>query len=178
MTRTRYKFVDDQYPHFITDTVVAWLPIFSQPKFAQIVFDSWAFLQSQRQIQILAYVVMENHLHWIAVGPDLGKRVGEFKSFTATSIIKQMKLMNYETQLEQLKYYRLQHKTDQEHQLWQEGSHPKIIESDSVLWQKIDYIHNNPLKRGYVDDPAHWRYSSARNYQKLPSMIEICTDWV
>jgi REP element-mobilizing transposase RayT len=33
--------------------------------------------------RILAFVIMENHLHWIAVGPQLPKRVGEFKSFTA-----------------------------------------------------------------------------------------------
>ena len=33
--------------------------------------------------------------------------------------------------------------------------------------QKLDYIHHNPVKRGYVDQPEHWRYSSARNYASV-----------
>ena len=81
------------------------------------------------------------------------------------------------TLLEQLQYYKLRHKIDQTFQLWQEGSQPKPIENDDMLLQKLDYMHNNPMKRGYIDDPLHWRYSSARNYARQPSLIEVCTDW-
>ena len=177
MTRTRYRFGDEHYPHFITNTVVAWLPVFSYPAFAEVVLDSWRFLHRERDIDVLAFVIMENHLHWIAVGPQLGKRVGEFKSFTATAIIDKMKAMRYETLLQELKFYKLRHKVDQTHQMWQEGSHPQIIEHEEVMWQKIEYIHNNPLRRGYVDDPIHWRYSSARCYAGQPGLIEVCVDW-
>jgi putative transposase len=38
-------------------------------------------------------------------------------------------------------------------------------------------MHNNPVKRGYVDEPAHWRYSSARNYAVLPGAFEVSSDW-
>ena len=34
-------------------------------------------------------------------------------------------------------------------------------------------IHQNPVKRGYVDQPEHWRYSSARNYLGQPGLIGI-----
>jgi len=34
-----------------------------------------------------------------------------------------------------------------------------------MLKSTLDYIHNNPVERGYIDDPAHWRYSSYRNFQ-------------
>ncbi len=37
----------------------------------------------------------------------------------------------------------------------------------------MEYIHNNPVKKGYVDDPLHWRYSSARNYFGKEGIIEI-----
>jgi putative transposase len=177
MTRSRYKFCEDYKPHFITNTVVAWQPMFAHPEFAELVFDSWRFLQSQRKIDILAYVIMENHLHWIAVGPQLSKRVGEFKSFTATSIIKKANSLGYRTLLQELEYYKLRHKTDQVHQMWQEGSHPKVIEAEDVMWQKIEYIHNNPIRRGYIDDPLHWRYSSARNYAGKPAVLDVCVDW-
>lgn len=118
MTRSRYRFGDDHYPYFMTNTVVAWLPVFSQPDFADVVLDSWRFLQRERDIDILAFVIM-----------------------------------------------------------WQEGSHPQAIESDDVMWQKIEYIHNNPLRRGYVDDPTHWRYSSARSYAGQAGLIDVCVDW-
>lgn len=177
MSRSRYRFGEDHYPHFMTATVVAWLPVFSQPCFAEIVLNSWRFLQRERDIDILAFVIMENHLHWIAVGPHLGKRVGEFKSFTATSIIKEMKKRLFDTLLQELEYYKLRHKVDQTHQLWQEGSHPQQIDTGDVMWQKIEYVHNNPLRRGYVDDPVHWRYSSARCYAGQTGLIDVCTDW-
>jgi REP element-mobilizing transposase RayT len=177
MSRSRYRFGEDHYPHFMTCAVVAWLPLFSHPSLAEVIFDSWKFLQRERDIEIVAYVVLENHLHWIAVGPELGKRVGQFKSFTATTIVKRMQQLGYETLLQELKYYKQRHKIDQSHQLWQEGSHPQVIESDDVMWQKIEYIHNNPLRRGYVDDPIHWRYSSARSYAGQPGLIDVCVDW-
>jgi len=43
--------------------------------------------------------------------------------------------------------------------------------------QKVEYIHNNPVARGYVDDPVRWRYSSARNYARQAGLIEVVTQW-
>ena len=177
MARSRYRFGDENYPHFMTSSVVAWLPAFSYPDIANIVLDSWRFLQRERDVTILAWVILENHIHWIGAAPQLARRVTEFKSFTATSILKTMKTKGMKTLLQELAYYKLRHKVDQEHQLWQEGSHPQIIESAEVMWQKIEYIHNNPLRRGYVDDPTHWRYSSARSYASMSGLIDVCVDW-
>jgi putative transposase len=61
--------------------------------------------------------------------------------------------------------------------VWQEGSHPQEIYDEKMLIQKIEYIHNNPVDRGYVDDPEHWRYSSAINYAVEEGLIEVKTDW-
>ena len=41
-----------------------------------------------------------------------------------------------------------------------------------MMWQKIEYIHNNPVLRGFVDDPLHWRWSSARDYARQLGLIE------
>ena len=116
---------------------------------------------------------MENHLHLIGTAENLSKEIRTFKSFTARSIIDQLKLNQSHYLLTQLKFAKLPHKTDQEYQLWQEGFHPEAILSEEMLFQKIDYIHNNPVKRGYIDDPVHWRYSSYRNYQDLPGLIPV-----
>ena len=42
-----------------------------------------------------------------------------------------------------------------------------------MLIQKLEYIDNNPVRCGYVDELAHWRYSSYRNYMELPSLLEV-----
>jgi len=79
--------------------------------------------------------------------------------------------------LEQLEYYKVRHNINQRYQLWQEDSKRKIIMDDGMVLQKLDYIHNNPVKGGYVDDPLHRRCSRARNYAKQPGLLEVCTDW-
>ena len=68
---------------------------------------------------------------------------------------------------------KLSHKTGQRYQVWQEGFHPQLITSKAMLQQKLDYIHQNPVKRGYGDAPAHWRYSSYRNYLGEPGLLEV-----
>ncbi|MCX7545001.1 hypothetical protein [Marinicella gelatinilytica] len=55
--------------------------------------------------------------------------------------------------------------------------HPQLIETETVLKQKIAYIHQNPVKRGYVDKAEHWSYSSARNYAGQSGLIEIHQNW-
>jgi putative transposase len=46
-----------------------------------------------------------------------------------------------------------------------------------MMKQKVEYIHYNPVRRGYVDDPEVWRYSSARSYSGKKSLIEVNMDW-
>lgn len=46
------------------------------------------------------------------------------------------------------------------------------------LFQKIEYVHNNPVRKGYVEAPEYWTYSSARNYiSNDDSVIEIQKLW-
>ena len=71
---------------------------------------------------------------------------------------------------------KLAHKTKSKYQFWQEGSHPQEVTNEEMLIQKIEYIHNNPVRREYVDDPKCWRYSSARNYEGLDGLLNMKTD--
>jgi REP element-mobilizing transposase RayT len=177
MTRSRYRIFEDEYPYFITDTIVAWLPIFSRPEFVQIIFDSWRYLQTNCGVNIFGYVILENHLHWIASGESLSKSIGRFKSYTARTIIDEMETRRHVTLLQELPYFKLRHKIDQVHQLWQEGSHPKQMQNVAMMLQKLEYMHYNPIRRGYVEDPTHWRYSGARNYAGLRAVLDITADW-
>ena len=177
MGRSRYKFGESGFPHFLTCTVVGWLPVFTRPETVQILLDSWQFLHDQNRMVLLGYVVLENHVHFIASAEDLPKQVGDFKSHTARRIIDYLSERHVRTLLEGLEHHKARHKSDRQFQLWQEGSHPKVIETEAMLRQKLEYIHDNPVKRGYVSDPTHWRYSSARNYARMEALVSVTTEW-
>ncbi len=177
MTRTRYKIYETTHPHFLTCTVVGWMPVFTRRATAQILLDSWQFLQQQDRLTLYGYAILENHIHWIASSPNLATEISAFKSYTARKIIDLLLARNVSLILGQLKHFKADHKTDRLYQLWQEGSHPQMIQNDEMMWQKLEYIHNNPVERGYVDDPMHWRYSSARNYAGQEGLVTVATDW-
>ena len=104
-------------------------------------------------------------------------KIGHFKSFTARQIIEHLEKRHASDVLRLLSIGKADYKKGQKYQVWQEGSHPQQIDTEHMMQQKREYIHNNPLKRGYVEDPVHWMYSSARNYAGLESLIEIDMEW-
>jgi REP-associated tyrosine transposase len=116
-------------------------------------------------------------LHLVASADDLSKEIGDFKSFTARQIIDLLESRKVGTLLKQLRYHKEAHKTQSDYQVWQEGSHPQLIETDDIMRQKLEYMHFNPVNRGYVDKPRDWRMSSARNYEGEPGLIEVVTQW-
>ncbi len=118
-------------------------------------------------------MVLENHLHFAAQAPRLDKCVASFKSYTAARLIELLKEHHAERLLARLRFAKKAHKQDREYQFWQEGSHAELLFSDEVMRQKLDYIHYNPVQRGYVDLPEHWRYSSARSYMGQEGLIEV-----
>ena len=160
----------------MTCTVLHWVPVFTRTETVEILLDSLRHLSTEG-LKIYAYVILENHMHIIAQSADLRHDVGRFKSYTAKQILAYLKENQVKTVLDQLAFYKKAHKNDRGYQFWQEGVHPEWIQSDEMMRQKIAYIHNNPVTRGYVDEPEHWRYSSARNYAGLEGRLDVSMEW-
>jgi REP element-mobilizing transposase RayT len=177
MPRSRYRIFEQSHPHFMTCTIVAWLPVFTRPETFEIIIDSWKHLQAHEEFVLYGYVILENHLHLIASAPELSAAMKNFKSFTARQIIDLLESRSVSTLLAQLELHKRRHKTQSQYQLWEEGHHPQQIQDDEMLLQKLEYMHMNPVKRGYVGRPEHWRYSSARDYLGQPGRIQVCTKW-
>ncbi len=177
MGRSRYKIYESTHPHFITCTVLHWIPIFTRTESVQIIIESLKYLQTNDNLKIYAYVILENHLHMVVQSDDLGESIKKFKSFTAKKIINLLQAYNVQTILDQLAFYKKAHKTQSDYQLWQEGFAPKLIQNDAMMLERINYIHLNPVKRGYVDDAKHWRYSSARDYDGVDGLIGVEKFW-
>jgi len=177
MPRSRYKITDPKAPHFLTATVNNWLPLFTRMETVQILFDSWTFLQRDSGFILYGYVVLENHLHMVVASSDLSRDMQRFKSWTAREILALLQQKNSRRMLELLAMFKRKHKTDSTYQVWEEGNHPQLIGNEMMMRQKLDYIHQNPVKRGYVDQPEHWRYSSARDYLGQKGLVEVDRVW-
>jgi hypothetical protein len=117
------------------------------------------------------------HFHAILAAPDLSAVLRDLKSFTAAKILEQLANENREWLLERLRFRRAAHKPNQ-YQVWQEGSHPQVIADDAMMLQKLEYLHNNPVKRGWVTAPEHWRYSSAHEWLGGAQPLLRCDAWL
>ncbi len=178
MGRSRYKIYELQKPHFLTCTIINWIPIFTRKDTVKIIIDSLSYLQQERNFKLYGYVILENHLHLVAQADNnLAKEISNFKSYTAKMLIRYLEEKRVERILREFAFHKKQHKNDRKYQVWEEGSHPQLLQNLEMLRQKLEYIHFNPVKRGYVDEPIHWRYSSARNYANMESLLPVFTDW-
>ena len=147
MSRSRYRIYETHYPYFLTLTINNWTPLFTHPATTKIILDALQYRRENREFTLHAYVILENHIHLIAQSEQLDKEMASFKSWTARQIIDMLKTLNAK------------------------------IQNREIMRQKIEYIHNNPVKRGYVDKQEHWRYSSARNYLGMEGLIDIDRNW-
>ena len=85
----------------------------------------------------------------------------DFKSHTSREVLRQIPLIG-----ESRKDWLLPHfgKGPTTNQVWQEGMHPVELYTKWFTDQKMDYIHNNPVVAGIVEEAQHYLFSSARDY--------------
>ena len=109
---------------------------------------------------------MPNHVHSIvsASQGNLSSIIRDYKRHTSWRISE---LLGETRNRRLLKYFRSVARREErgnDHKIWQSGSHPILIESGEFFDQKLEYIHHNPVVKGYVERPEYWKFSSARNY--------------
>jgi putative transposase len=124
MTRSRYRFLGNDAPYFLTMTINNWLPVFTRPETVEVVFESWRYLQTHHELRLYGYVILENHLHLIARSPALDKDVQRFKSYTAKGLIAVLEAGHARRSLAMLRLFKAPHKVESTYQVWEEGSHP------------------------------------------------------
>ena len=109
---------------------------------------------------------MDNHFHAVISGPDLSRTIQSLKRHTAKALLDQFAREGRDWLIQRLSYSCARQKrvAGSSHQVWQEGYHPQSIYTDDVMVQKLRYIHLNPVRRGHVLEPEHWRYSSAHQW--------------
>ena len=171
--RSRYKIAESEAPHFITCTIVGWLPVFTRQKYIDVITASLRFCRQQKGLRLHAYVILDNHLHLMVSSDNLSQVIRDFKRHTAKEILAVARQEDKQWLLKQFESFKSAHKSNSQHQVWQEGFHPQAITAEDMLRQKLEYIHYNPVRIGLVDRPEDWRYSSARNYLGQDGVLEI-----
>jgi putative transposase len=131
-------------------------------------------------MRLFAYVIMSNHIHYIASAGKsnifLSDILRDFKKFTS-SRVKNIINDDWESRRKWMNsIFTLAGTTNpanKDFQLWQNDNHPIELFSSELMSQKLDYIHNNPVRAGLVSNPEDWIYSSASNYAGMGGVIEV-----
>ena len=150
------------HPDFITVTCLEWKPVLQDDRFKEIIISSLSFLSKDNRVTVYAFVIMQNHFHliWKIMNEHTREAVQrDFLRYTSQQILKVLR--NEQSPIQQDLVVNAK---DRKRQVWERNSLSISLWSSKVLWQKINYIHQNPVKAGlckYVED---YYYSSASFY--------------
>ena len=86
--RSRYKIVEDDSIYFMTSTIIEWIQVFTKKEYFNIIVQSLSYCRQKKGLKLFAYVVLDNHIHFIASADNLSQIVRDFKIYTAREIIK------------------------------------------------------------------------------------------
>ncbi len=165
MSEYRKTTVGELY--FVTLTVAGWVDVFTRKDYKDILVENLKYCQEKEGLEIFAYVIMTNHMHLIARRQegDLTELLGRFKSYTAKKIITAIEANPEESRKEWLLYL-FNHfaKTNTQYSkyhFWNYTNYPVLLCTNAVIDQKVEYIHQNPVRAGIVTEPEYYTYSSA-----------------
>ena len=177
---SKYKFRNPDGLYFITFTVVNWVNVFTRNIYKDILLDSFVHCQKQKGMVIHAYVIMTNHVHMIIsknADNDLPGIMRDMKKFTSFKRIGAIIENDQETRKEWLlKMFETtssKNSSSTKYQFWQEGNHPVELIDNVMIEQRLEYIHQNPVKAGFVNNAEDFIYSSAADYCGERGFIEI-----
>ena len=188
------KFNDSSYAHFVTTRTYRNFPYFKDSELCQVLLEELEFYSGKYGFTLLGYVIMTDHLHLLVWWDreekpilSISKVMQGIKGSTARRIINLIRSKGSEQMLQsiptiteglQLSSIRLKrmlqsthrneksksHRQNSKYRLWQPGFYDFNIYSEEKFLEKLEYIHNNPVKAGLVLSPENYEWSSLRLY--------------
>jgi len=146
---------------FVTTTFRGWTPFGNKPGVYEVLADSCQFYLGKYDAQLIGYVFMPSHVHLLLLidGKDLANFVRDFKKYVSQKALKDIGIRDWN--------------------IWVAGYDRQVIYSEDVFRTKWDYIHNNPVRGGFVGDPVDRRWSSAADYFSVKGgLIPIWKEWM
>jgi putative transposase len=172
---------NDDWVYYITTAIYNRLPILVRPTYVIALIDSLNYYRYKHHFLLPGYVIMPDHIH-LLISPhselDVSAIMRDFKKFTSVRIIRQAEVEGKDEWLSAFEAAGQVTGRSQK-KVWQDSFWDKAIYSERFLRQKLNYIHRNPVRAEFVDDPGKFPYSSYRNYvDGDDSLIEIDKGWL
>jgi len=153
--------------YFVTLTVAYWIDIFTRREYSDFIVDNLSFCQKNKYLEIYEYVIMTNHLHMICRGNEipLSDILRDFKTFTSKGLYKLIKENPKESRRKWM--IPLFEKAindgsqNKNYKIWKNNNWPTLLFNNAIIDQKTNYIHMNPVRAGFVQEPYEYYYSSA-----------------
>lgn len=176
----KYAIRSQEDFYFVTFTAVYWFDIFIRTEYKDIFVNSLKYCQKQKGLIVGAYCIMTSHVYLI-LGTEgkfpLGDIIRDLKSYTSRHIRKYMEHNPQESRKEWMVWMMQRagkkNPKNKDFQLWQQHNHSIALTTNIMLDQRLDYIHENPVKAGFVEKPEDWIYSSTRDYCGKKGLIDI-----
>ncbi len=115
-------------------------------------------LRQTNSFKLYGYVLMPEHVHLVLhpqEGEKAGLLIGQLKGVTSR------------------RFFQLHHGNDK-HVFWNKRCYDNSCRTTEDVKQKIEYCHNNPVKRGLITQPNEWKWSSFNWYNgKRNELIEM-----
>ena len=164
--------------YYLTLTVVGWVDVFTRNNHKDALIDSLRYCIKNKGLNVYAYCLMSNHLHMVVNCNEpfqLKDVVRDFKRHTVKTIIGQIinaPKSRREWILREFAAEGDKNARNKTYKFWQSGNHAIELFTEKFVWEKIIYIHNNPVKEKFVKNPQEWLYSSASNYWYGEGLLE------
>jgi putative transposase len=166
----RKRHYDPGQLQFITASVYRRAPLFLSDRFRRNFVETLAAVRQETKFLLIGWVLMPDHFHLLLKPEPVESTpliLKTLKEETATHILKILREhQQYPWCRKMLARLRLPPTVHDEshYQLWQRRSYPFNVYSEKKRLEKLDYMHNNPVKRGLVSLPGDWAWSSWRFY--------------
>lgn len=157
---------------FVTFTCYEWINLFHLSNTYSVVYSWFEYLRENQIAHTIAYVIMPNHVHAIlnlSENNVLNKVLSNGKRFMAYEIVSTLNKQNQVDLLFRLSSATtsVERKRGQKHKVFEPSFDAKEVLNEKFLYQKLDYIHNNPVSKKWMlaQSPVDYAHSSAAWYE-------------
>jgi putative transposase len=156
-----FRISKDSPAYYVTSVAKDRLPVFRTTAVKKIACSTLDEARRSAGFLLLAYVLMIDHLHAI-IGSELrpSKVLQYINGIVAHRVIGFLKTNGHELSLRKLRH--AQKDREYHYSLWDHHPQAKVLTSEEMVLQKIDYVHQNPVRAGLVKRAEDYLWSSVR----------------
>ena len=162
-----------ELPQFYTATILDWKMLLKSDRYKMIIIESLQYLVKEKRVTLYGYVIMDNHIHliWNPIKLYSLKHTQLcFMKFTAQRLKRDLEI-NHPRALDSFQV----DLKDRVYQFWQRNPLCIDLYDNKIIVEKLNYIHNNPVKANLCKESIDYRFSSAKFYNEIGDEFSFLT---